>query len=177
MQRQKEIAAMKRLLPALAALTFLATTPALADDPPASAAQAEESRDDNDRRDSGRYDRSSVIDDVIRMSQAGVNDEAIIRFLRESRDAYVLDADVIIQLTEAKVSKDVLNAVMDHAYRRGQEGRARRDDRRSTTVYVRPYYDPWFYSYGWGPYWYGPRISYGWGWGGYRHFRHPRRRH
>lgn len=140
---------MKRLLPALAAVTLLASAvPAFAVDP--QPAKEEATREN--------YDRTTVIDDVIRMTKAGVSDEAIIRFIRESRDAYVVDADVIIALTDAKVSKDVLNAVMDEGYRRGDEGRGRRDKRRnSTTYYVRPIYNPWFYPYGfYDPFW--PRV-------------------
>ena len=122
-------------------------------------------------------DRTSVIDDVIRMSKAGVDDDAIIKFVRESHDLYVVDADVIIALSDAKVSKPVLEAVMDEAYDRGDRNRRSddRDDRRTRTVYVRPYvgsyygaYSPWSYGPYYDPFWYGPRISIGFGFGGYR---------
>jgi hypothetical protein len=149
---------MKRLLTAVAVLTFFTAVPMFALDTPDTTPR--------DTRGEGR-DRTSVIDDVIRMTQAGVSDEAIIKFVQESRDQYVVDADVIIALTDAHVSKPVLEVVMDEAYRRGDK-RARRDDRRgNTTVHVRPYYayDPW-YSPFYDPYWYGPRLSIGFGWGG-----------
>ncbi len=156
---------MKRLFPALAAATLL-TLPVLAIEP-----TTPTPANDDDQRTEQR-DRATVIDDVIRMSKAGVNDEAIIRFLRESRDEYVVDADIIIELTDAGVSKDVLNAVMDQAYRRGEDDRGR-NRRGSTTVYVRPSWNPWFYPYGWyDPYWYGPRVSIGYGWGGWGGGRH-----
>jgi hypothetical protein len=149
---------MKRSLVALAALTFLAAAPVFALDPPS----REEQTETRDR------DRSSVIDDVIRMTRAGVDDETIIKFVRQSRNQYVVDADVIIALTDAKVSKDVLNVLMDEAYDRGT-ARAERGRTRTRTVYVRPYYgySPW-YSPFYDPFWYGPRVSFGFGFGGYR---------
>lgn len=118
-------------------------------------------------------DRHTVIDDVIRMSQAGVSDESIIRFIHQSRDGYVVNADTIIALNDAHVSKAVINALMDGAYDRGD----RRDGDRvvQERVYVQPYpyyygsyYDPFWYPYD--PFWYGPRVSigFGFGFGGYR---------
>jgi hypothetical protein len=150
---------MKRLLTATAVLMCLtAAAPVFALDAPAA-------RDGN----AVRRDRTTVIDDVIRMSAAGVSDDAIIKFVHESRDRYVVDADVVIALTDAHVSKAVINAVMDEAYGRDDDDRgARRDNRRTTTtVYVRPpYYDPWYYGYAYDPFWYAPRLSFGFGFGG-----------
>ena len=132
---------------------------------------------DNNNRDdrSANYerDRHTVIDDVIRMSQAGVSDESIIRFIHQSRDRYVVNADTIIALNDAHVSKGVINALMDGAYDRGD----RRDGDRvvQERVYVQPYpyygyypyYDPWY-----DPFWYAPRVSigFGFGFGHYGHF-------
>lgn len=145
---------MKRLLTAAAVLMCLSAVPLFALDAP-----------DRDGRTADRRDRTTVIDDVIRMSQAGVSDDAIIKFLHESRDSYVVNADVVIALTDAHVSKDVINAVMDQAYSRDDD---RRDQPRRTTVYVRPsyVYDPWYYPY-YDPFWYGPRLSLGFGFGYY----------
>ena len=91
-------------------------------------------------------DRHTVIDDVIRMSQAGVSDDAIIKFVQQSRDRYVVNADTIIALNEAHVSKAVIDAMMDQAYDRGD----RRDGDRVVRerVYVQPY--P-YYRYGYYP--------------------------
>ncbi|HUQ99605.1 MAG TPA: hypothetical protein VM166_09130 [Gemmatimonadaceae bacterium] len=150
---------MNRTLTPLALLLFLAAAPAFALDPPEKRDEPVASREN---------DRATVIDDVIRMSKAGVDDEAIIKFVRESRNLYVVDADVIIALTDAKVSKPVLEAVMDEGYDRGTRRAERRRSGRSTrTVYVSPYYgyDPWFYSPAYNPYWYGPRLSFGFGFG------------
>jgi len=116
-------------------------------------------------------DRHTVIDDVIKMSQAGVSDESIVRFIQQSHDRYVMDADTIIALNDAHVSKTVINALMDGAYDRGDQ---RNVDRNTVQerVYVQPYpyygyypyYDPFWYD----PYWYAPRLSIGFGFGGYR---------
>jgi hypothetical protein len=154
---------MKRLFPAVAVLLFLsAAVPVFALDGPANDARGE------------RRDRTTVIDDVIRMSQAGVSDDAIIKFVRASRDSYVVNADVIIALTNAKVSKPVLDAVMDAASMRDDDRGNRRDDERpaATNVYVRPYvgFDPFYPYYAYDPYWYAPRysVSFGFGrWGGF----------
>ena len=80
----------------------------------------DDNRDNRDTR-TANYDRDrhSVIDDVVKMSQAGVSDESIIRFVRQSRDRYVVNADTIIALNDAHVSKAVINALMDGAYDRG----------------------------------------------------------
>jgi hypothetical protein len=124
---------------------------------------------------SANYDRHTVIDDVIRMSQAGVSDESIIRFVHQSRDRYVVNADTIIALNDAHVSKAVINALMDNGNDRGDRRDAdRRDGDRTVTerVVVQPYpyygyygyYDPYWYD----PFWYAPRLSIGFGFGGFR---------
>jgi hypothetical protein len=150
---------MKRLLTAAAVLMCLTAVPLFALDAPA------------DR--TAPRDRTTVIDDVIRMSQAGVSDDAIVKFIHESRDRYVVDADVVIALTDAHVSKTVINAVMDEAYARDDDRDDRRSESRRTTVYVRPSYayDPWFSPYWYDPYWYGPRLSVGFGFGYYGGYR------
>ena len=133
----------------------------------------DENRDNRDNR-SANYerDRHTVIDDVIKMSQAGVSDESIIRFLHQSRDRYVVNADTIIALNDAHVSKAVIDALMDGAYDRGD----RRDGDRvvQERVVVQPYpyygYYPYYDPYWYDPFWYGPRLSigFGFGFGGYR---------
>jgi hypothetical protein len=129
--------------------------------------------DDNRDARSANYDRDrrTVIDDVIRMSQAGVSDDAIIKFVRQSRDRFVLNADTIIALNDAHVSKPVIDAMMDQAYDRGYDNDRGYDRGRVTErVYVQPYpyygygyYDPFWYD----PFWYGPRVSIGFGFGRY----------
>jgi hypothetical protein len=154
---------MKRLFPAFAVLLFLtAAAPVFAIDTPDADGRAE------------RRDRTTVIDDVIRMTQAGVSDDAIIKFVRASRDSYIVDADVIIALTNAKVSKAVLDEIMDSAYARDTDRRERAEPREraesTTNVIVRPYYDPWYYPY-YDPFWWGPRLSVSVGFGRWGHSR------
>ena len=115
-------------------------------------------------------DRHTVIDDVVRMSQAGVSDESIIRFIHQSRDGYVVNADTIIALNDAHVSKAVINALMDGAYDRGDH-RDGGDRVVQERVVVQPapyygyygFYDPYWYD----PFWYAPRLSIGFGFGGH----------
>lgn len=115
-------------------------------------------------------DRHTVIDDVVRMSQAGVSDESIIRFIHQSRDGYVVNADTIIALNDAHVSKSVINALMDGAYDRGDH-RDGGDRVVQERVVVQPapyygyygFYDPYWYD----PFWYAPRLSIGFGFGGH----------
>lgn len=167
---------MKRFTTLALLLLTIAAVPAFALDE----TKADERRD-------GRVadrDRTTIIDDVIRMSQAGVSDEAIVRFVKESRDGFVVDADTIIRLNDAHVSKAVMNALMDEAYDRGRNDGRRRDGDRVVRerVYVQPYvgyYDPFWSPY-YDPFWYGPRVSIGIGFGRWfgggryhgGHFRH-----
>jgi hypothetical protein len=139
---------MKRLIP-LAALLLAAATPLFALDDTAR----------TDRTDQNR--RIVIVDDVIRMSQAGVSDDAIISYVEKSREPFDLSADDIIAMTDAHVSKDVIKAVVDESAAR-KDRRRYRDER----VYVAPgYYDPWLYPYYYDPFWYGPRFGVGVGFG------------
>lgn len=119
-----------------------------------------------------RTPRRTLVDDVIRMTSSGVNDDAIIDFIRKSDDRDEVTADDLIALTDAKASKDVIRAVINHADDRdGNRGRSTRE-----RVVYRPYYSYSPTYWGWGdpfydPYWYAPRLSFGIGWGwGYRPF-------
>jgi hypothetical protein len=118
--------------------------------------------DDGDR--APRTDRNRrtviVVDDVIRMAAAGVSDDAIIAYVRNTRDDFDVTADDIIAMTDAHVSNDVVKAVVDEA--------AARKDRRGTggrSYYAAApypyYYDPFYYPAYYDPFWYGPRFSFG----------------
>jgi hypothetical protein len=139
---------MKRILTMVAVLFLAATMPAFA---------LNHDRQD-DRRSDRTRDRSTVVDEVIRMSQAGVGDDEIISFIRKSRDNYVISADELIAMADAKVSRDVMKAVIN-------EAADRRDVRPSQRrVYVAPYggwYDPWYRPYWYGGGWYGSPWYYG----------------
>ena len=111
--------------------------------------------------------RTTLIEDVIRMAKAGVNDEAIIDFVRKSDKGFEVNADDLIAMTDAQVSKDVIRTVIDEADARdGIAPRGR--DRVVRPVYTSRYwyggwYDPWYSWYD--PYWYGPHLSVGFGFG------------
>jgi hypothetical protein len=142
----------KRMISAVAVLLFIAAAApvfALDADPQA------------------RHTTATIVDEVIRMSQAGVADEDIVAYVHKSRDRFDVSADDLIALTDAKVSKAVIHAVVDEADVRNGDGD--RGVRRSTTV-VRPSIyvgSPWFYNpyYYYDPFWYQPRLSLSFGFG------------
>jgi hypothetical protein len=128
----------------------------------------------------------TLVDDVIRMSKAGVPEESIITFIHKADGRFDVSANDMIAMTEAGVPKAVIKAVIDEAdtrnggSREAVRGRDTRDTRVVERVVVQPgyypgyYYDPWYYD----PFWYAPRFSLGVGFGFYRgggHFHHGRR--
>ena len=156
---------MKRIVVALFAV--LLTLPAFAID-----------TKDNDRRDNAR--NANIADEVIRMWKSNVAEEEIISYVRKADTHYVITADDVIDMSEAKVPRTIIKAVLDQADYRGDTSRPA--PRRvvvapyygSYGYYGPAYYDPWYYD----PFWYGygPRISIGFGFGssrfyGGRHFR------
>jgi hypothetical protein len=100
-----------------------------------------------------------VVDDVIRMSKAGVGDDEIIAFVKKSDEPFDVSGDDVIAMTDARVSRAVVKAVIDESAARMRSDRRRDDgDRtRTRTVYVSPYWDPWYYD----PFYYSPRLSFG----------------
>ncbi|HKO58947.1 MAG TPA: hypothetical protein VJ276_23980, partial [Thermoanaerobaculia bacterium] len=119
---------------------------------------------------------TNIVEDVIRMAKAGVEDDTIIEFVEKYDGRFDVSADDLIALTEAKVSKDVIKAVVDEADSRNEDADKAdddRDDRRDgerryvRPTYVSPYYVPRYYSpYSYyDPFWYGPRFSIGFGFG------------
>ena len=111
-----------------------------------------------------------VVDDVIKMSKAGVGEDEIIAFVKKSPEAFEITGDDVIAMTDAKVPRTVVKFVIDEsAARMRADQRQAPAQRENTTVYVRPYYDPYYYGYPYyyDPYWYVPRVSIGFGFGGY----------
>lgn len=106
----------------------------------------------------------NVVDEVIRMTQAGVAEETILAYIDKNDRRVVVTGDDVIAMTEARVPKSVIKAVVDASD-------SRRDDRDRDLGYVSPrvvvaapyygYYDPYYYN----PFWYGPRISLNFGFG------------
>ncbi len=117
-----------------------------------------------------------VVDDVIKMTKAGVGDDEIIAFVKKSAAPFEITGDDVIALTEANVSKPVVKFLIDESAARiradRQEPAVVREVVRepASTVYVGAYVDPWYYGWGWGyPYYGYPSWSIGIGWygGGY----------
>ena len=113
---------------------------------------------------SDRNDRNvNIVDEVMRMWKANVAEDDIIAYVHKADTRFTVTADDVIALSDAKVPRTVIKAVLDEADYRGD--RSRPVDRRST-VYVAPapyygyygpaYYDPWY-----DPFFYGPRFSFG----------------
>ena len=119
----------------------------------------------------------NVVDEVIRMSKAGVAEDTILEYVDKTDARIVVTGDDVVAMTEANVPKTVVKAVVDASA-------ARKDYRDrsyvSPRVVVAPsYYDP-YYSYAYDPFWYRPSVFLGFGFGGgfrgghFRggHFRH-----
>lgn len=111
----------------------------------------------------------NAVDEVIRMTKAGVAEDAILEYIDKTDARIVVTGDDVIAMTEANVSKAVIKAVVDAAAAR----RDRRDYRdRSYSgprVVIAPsFYDPYYY---YDPFWYRPSLSLNFGFGGYYGFR------
>jgi hypothetical protein len=112
----------------------------------------------------------NVVDEVIRMSKAGVAEDAILEYIEKTDARIVVTGDDVIAMTEANVSKNVLKAVVDAGAER-RDSRSYRD-----RSYVSPrvvvaspyYYDPYYY---YDPFWYRPSFSLNFGFGGYYGYR------
>ena len=115
-----------------------------------------------------RRTTANIVDEVIRMTQAGVADEEIVAYVHKTRDRFDVSADDIIAMTEAKVAKPVIHAVVDEADVRNGD----RDRRVETRTVVQPAVyvgSPWFWDpfYYYDPWWYQPRLSLSFGFGRY----------
>jgi hypothetical protein len=110
-----------------------------------------------------------IVDDVIRMTKAGVADEEIIAYVKKTDAPFDINGDDVIAMNDAHVSAAVLKFVIDESAARMRSERRQPARER---VYVRPAYgyDPFWYGYGYGygyydPFWYGPRVGIGFGFG------------
>ena len=95
------------------------------------------------------------------MAAAGVSDDAIVAYVRNTRDDFDVTADDIIAMTDAHVSREVVKAVVDEAAaRRDRRGTGERSY--SMAAPYPYYYNPYYPAY-YDPWWYGPRYSFGFG--------------
>ena len=116
--------------------------------------------------------RVVMVDEVLKMSKAGVGDDEIIAFVHKSREPYDVSGDDVIAMTDAHVSPPVIKAVIDASSDRMRE---QRSAPRTRVVYS-GWYDPFYYSYRpyyYDPFFYGPRFYVGFGryYGGFHRFR------
>ncbi|MGA8810840.1 MAG: hypothetical protein WB973_23450 [Thermoanaerobaculia bacterium] len=111
----------------------------------------------------------NAIDEVIRMTRAGVAEDTILDYLEKTDARIVVTGDDVIAMTDAHVSKVVIKAVVDAAdSRRNSRNNGDYRDR----GYVAPrvvvaspyYYDPYYY---YDPFWYRPSFSLSLGFGGF----------
>ena len=109
----------------------------------------------------------NAVDEVIRMSRAGVAEETILAYIDKTDAKIVVTGDDIIAMTEANVPKSVIKAVVDAAdARRNYRDRSYSGPR---VVVASPYYyDPYYY---YDPFWYRPSLSIGLGFGYFGGFR------
>lgn len=123
---------------------------------------------------------TNIVDDVVRMQKAGVAEDEIIAFVHKGESRLDVNADDMIALHDAGVSRAVIKAILDESDARGERRdgdryRGRDDygynDGYASRVYVYggyPYYgySPYYYD----PYWYGPRVSLGFNFGFGRYY-------
>jgi hypothetical protein len=116
------------------------------------------------------------------MSRAGVSEDSIISFVQNTRGPIALSADDLIVMTDAGLPKDLIKAVVDESAARNSAQTYGRDRSYGTAVqvYAAPYgYYPYAYGYApyyYDPFFYGPRVSIGFGFGGFHGgFRRGRR--
>jgi hypothetical protein len=110
-----------------------------------------------------------LVDDIVRMSRAGVSEESIISFVQNTRGPINLTADDLIVMTDAGLPKDLIKAVVDEsAARNGRNYDQRAAVYAPSVQYYVPYYSPFYSPYYYDPFFYGPRFSLGIGFVGFR---------
>jgi hypothetical protein len=104
----------------------------------------------------------NVVDEVIRMTRAGVSEDAMLNYVDKTDIRIVVTGDDVIAMTEANVPKAVIKEVVDNS---GRGSNYRDRAYASPRVVVAPsYYDPYYY---YDPFWYRPSLYLGFGFGGF----------
>jgi hypothetical protein len=112
----------------------------------------------------------NAVDEVIRMTRAGVAEDTILDYLDKTDARIVVTGDDVIAMTDAHVSKAVIKAVVDAAdSRRNSRDYRDRSYASPRVVVAAPYYyDPYYY---YDPFWYRPSLSLSFGFGRYYGYR------
>jgi hypothetical protein len=115
---------------------------------------------------------TNIIDDVIKMTRARVDQETIITFIQAEKKAFGVTADDMIALTNAHVSKEVVQALLDQSAvlkqtpaaavgpatsEGARNGEARETPPSEPSVVVLP--PPFIPDYLADPFWYLPRLD------------------
>jgi hypothetical protein len=113
----------------------------------------------------------NLVDEVIRMSKAGVAEETILEYVDKTDARVVVTGDDVIAMTDANVPKGVVKAVVDASdARRGNRDYRDRSSSAPAVVVASPYYGYGYYApYYYDPFFYRPSVflSFG-GFGGFR---------
>ncbi|HEX3067884.1 MAG TPA: hypothetical protein VHX14_04865 [Thermoanaerobaculia bacterium] len=104
----------------------------------------------------------NVVDEVIRMTRAGVAEDAMLDYVDKTDIRIAVTGDDVIAMTEANVPKAVIKEVVDSS---GRNKSYRDRGYVSPRVVVAPsYYDPYYY---YDPFYYRPSLYLGFGFGGF----------
>jgi len=119
---------------------------------------------------------TNIVDDVVRMQKAGIAEDEIIAFVHKGESRLDVNADDMIALHDAGVSRAVIKAILDESDARGERRDGYRRDDGDTDYGYAPrvyayggypyYYSPYYYD----PFWYGPRVSLGFNFGFGRYY-------
>lgn len=110
----------------------------------------------------------NVVDDVIKMTKSNVPEDTILDFVQKA-GRYDVTADDVVAMSDAGVSRNVIRAVVQYAETSRPSGRDVARDGSHTTVVVSPSVYPYgyypYYGYYYDPFWYGPALSFNFGFG------------
>src|SRR3954447_5123274 len=99
---------------------------------------------------------SNIVDDVIRMQKAGVAEDEIVAFVHKGDSRMDVNADDMIALHDAGVSRAVIKAVLDESQARGERRDGYRRDDGYSDGYGSRVYVYGGYPYAYSPYYYDP---------------------
>src|SRR2546423_10557038 len=98
---------------------------------------------------------TNIVDDVVRMQKAGVTEDEIIAFVHKGESRLDVNADDMLALHDAGVSRAVIKAILDESDVRGERRDGDRYRGRDDYGYSDGY-GPRIYAYGGHPYYQSP---------------------